>query len=298
MGPGFDGDAEGEFAVGGFVVGGFGGLADGEELKALAVHHQFDLMFFGEAFDAFVAVAGEAELDEVFAIDGEVVVEDGSAAGASGEVGEEVLLGQVGRGDEDVAAGGAGRVTDGEAGDAGGGREVAFEEGGGEFADGDVIETVAGFVFREERRDVEIDGQEVPDGVVVFGAGEAAEGVGTTGVGFGGGSFIESGFQRGDGGVVGSFVGVGGTGGRHVADAHLADDFFPRFGICGYVVGGERGEAQAAGFGLGAVAGEAVAVDSGGGRDGGRGWVLRQKRGGREKEDGKDRNAAHQPYRI
>jgi hypothetical protein len=84
---------------------------------------------------------------------------------------------------------------------------------------------------------------------------------------------------------------VGGTGGRHVADAHLADDFFPGFGIGGYVVGGEVGEAEATGFGLGAVAGEAVAIDGGGGG-------LREERGGREEEEGDRENAAHQHYRI
>ena len=58
----------------------------------------------------------------------------------------------------------------------------------------------------QQRGDVDVEGEQVADGVLVFGAIEAAEGVGAAGVGIGGGGAIERGFERGDEGVVGGLI--------------------------------------------------------------------------------------------
>ena len=119
----------------------------------------------GDAFDVFVAIAGEADLHFVLGVDGEGVAERFAAAGAEGKAVEVLLLGEIGREIEGFAAGSAGGNADGEAADFAGGGEVAFEQRGREVADGDVVEAVAGFVGGKQGGDVDIDGEEVADGV-------------------------------------------------------------------------------------------------------------------------------------
>ena len=82
---------------------------DGEQLDALAVEHQFDFVRLGEAFDVLVAVAREADLDFVLGVEREGVAERAAAARAEGQLVEVLLLREVGRKAEGVAAGSAGR---------------------------------------------------------------------------------------------------------------------------------------------------------------------------------------------
>lgn len=263
-----------------------GGRFDGEGFDGGAIDQEGYFVGAGDAFDVFVAIAGEADLELVFGVDGEGVSDDFAAAGAEGETVEGILLGEVGREIEGFAAGGAGGGADGEAGDFAGGGEVAFEQCRGEIANGDVVETVAGFVGGEEVGDVDVDGEEVADGVLVFGAVEAAEGVGATGVR---GEAVEGFFEGSDGGQVGGFGRVGDTEGRHGAAAEAAEHFFPAFGVLG---GGGIFEVEIATAGGSAVAAEAVFVDESLlGR-----WGLRGGGEGRQAIQGLERKTAHDTH--
>ena len=126
----------------------------------------------------FVAVAREADLHLVFGVDREGVAQRLAAAGAEGQALEVLFLGEIGREVDGLAAGRPGGDADGQPADFPGGGEVAFEQRGREVADGDVVEAVAGLVGGEQVGDVDVEGEEVADGVLVFGAIEAAEGVG------------------------------------------------------------------------------------------------------------------------
>ena len=136
--------------------------------------------------------------------------------------------------------------------------EVAFEQRGREFSDGDVIETVAGIVGRQERGDVDIEREKIADGVVIFGAIEAAEGVCAAGVGMRGGDAVERRLKGGNGAGVSGLVGARQAGGRHGAGAQPADDVFPYGGVAGDVLGGNGVEREAAGFQAFVVAADAV----------------------------------------
>src|SRR5206468_3675912 len=94
---------------------------DGEGLEWGAVEEDLEVGGFVEAFDVFVAVAGEADGEFVVAVAGEGVVDQRAAAGAEGEAFDVLFLGEVGLEAESVAAGSA----------LGGGRQRGPIRGGG-----------------------------------------------------------------------------------------------------------------------------------------------------------------------
>src|SRR5262249_50903841 len=119
------------------------GRLHGENLDSLAIEHELDLMGLVETFDVLIAVALKAELELVLGVEGEVVVDDGAAARAEGELVEVLLLREVGRKVDGVAAGGAEGAAHGKAADFARGGEVLLHQSGREVADGDVVEAVA-----------------------------------------------------------------------------------------------------------------------------------------------------------
>jgi hypothetical protein len=86
---------------------------------------------------------------------------------------------------------------------------------------------VARLVSGQQRGDVGVNRQQVADGVVIFRSVQAAEGVGTAGIGMRGGGAIQRRLERGDDRLIRGFVGARHSGGRHVAPTNLADDLFP-----------------------------------------------------------------------
>ena len=98
-----------------------------------------------------------------------------------------LFLRQVRRKLERIAAGRARGAANRQAADLLRRGQISLEQGRREVADRDVIEAVARLVARQQRGDIDIDGQQVADGVLIFGAVEAAEGVGAAWVGMGGG---------------------------------------------------------------------------------------------------------------
>ena len=96
--------------------------------------------------------------------------------------------------------------------------------------------------------DVDVDGKQVADRIVIFGAAEAAEGIGAAGIRLGRGGAVEQCFDPGDHRVVGSLVGPRRALGRHVADAQLAHHLLPDFGFCAGIVGVQVFQREAAGL--------------------------------------------------
>lgn len=235
-----------------------------EDLNALIVEGNFDLVLAGQAFDVFVAITREAEADFVFAIFGEIVVDECAATSAEGEVIEVAFLSEIRREHNGIATGRFHRASDGETADLFRSGEIAFEQGGGEFADGHVVKAMARIVRREQGGNVYVEIDQIADGVVVFGAIHPAEGVGSAGIGMGGGGAVDGAFERGDDGVVGFLVGARQAGGWHLAGLEFADHLFPGGGVLANVFCINGLEGEAGGLHLVVVAGDAVLVGEGG----------------------------------
>ena len=138
-----------------------------------------------------VAVARQPELDLVLGVEREGVGNHGSAARAERELLEVLLLGEVGRKGDGVAARRPAGTPDRQPADLLRRREVALQQGRREISDRHVVEAVAGLVARQQRGDIDVERQQVADGVLVFGAVEPAERVGAAGIGVGGGGAVE-----------------------------------------------------------------------------------------------------------
>src|SRR5687768_5841587 len=137
------------------------------------------------------------------------------------------FLREIGRKLERVAAGSTRGDADSKTADFACSGQIALEEGGRKIAYCDVIETVAGFIGGKQRRDVDLEGEQVADRIAILGAIQAAEGVGAPGVRIGGGRAIERGLQGGDERFVSGFIGSRSTNGRHVAGAKFANHLLP-----------------------------------------------------------------------
>ena len=68
-----------------------------EKLHALAIEQQFHLLGFRQAYDVFVAVAGQSHLKFVFGIERKRISEGESSACTEGKLVEMLLLAEVGR---------------------------------------------------------------------------------------------------------------------------------------------------------------------------------------------------------
>ena len=101
-------------------------------------------------------------------------------------------------------------------------------------------------------------GQQIADGVLIFGAIQAPEGVGAPGVRMRSGRGIELSGQRSDHCVVGFLIGPGKSYRRHVADAQFADDFLPLLRMLLYRSRDNGVEQEIARFHLAVVASDAI----------------------------------------
>ena len=141
-----------------------------------------------------------------------------------------IFLGKVGRQTNDVALKRRLRGADRQAADFLRGRDVAVEERRRQVADRHVVEAVTTLIGRQERCGVDIESQQVSDGVLILGPIQAAERVRATRIRSGGGRRIERCFQpyqQRAPVVLGKLWHVGR---RHGARVHLAHDLFPDFG--------------------------------------------------------------------
>ena len=159
----------------------------GAHLKSsggVTIEQDFEFVGFVQAFDHLVAVARQADLDLILAVSGERVSDERSTARAEWKVCDGPFLREVWLQTIGVAIRPRDRRTHGEAADFLGGGDVAVEQGGRQVAARQVVETVARIVFGEQCRRVDLEVEEIPDGVPILGAIESVEGVGAAGIRF------------------------------------------------------------------------------------------------------------------
>ena len=241
-----------------------------EQLHALAIEEQFQIGGVVQPLDVLVPIARQANLELVVAVHREGVADERAAARADRQPFDVVFLREVGRRPDRVAVGRYARTSHGDAADLLGRGDVAIEQRRREIADRHVVEAVARFVGGQERRDVDVERQQIADGVLVLRAGQAAQRRGASRIRRRGRGAIERRLERGDLGVVAGFVRPRRSGRRHLPRADFADNLLPHVRTLADVVRGRRVERQAAAFQALVVARRAIPRDEGGVRRCGR----------------------------
>ena len=150
----------------------------GESLHLFAIQEHHDLVRLAQPLDLFVAVAGEPDLNLILAVARECVLQQCAAARARRQPFDVLFLREVGAKAKGVAARLAIWRADREPADFLGGGDVAVQQRRGEFADCHVIEAMTGVVFRQQRGGIDVQRQQIADGVLVFSAIEPTEGFG------------------------------------------------------------------------------------------------------------------------
>ena len=245
-----------------------------ERLDARPIQQDLDLVRLGQPLDLLVTVAPQADRDVVLAVLRERVGDDGAAAGAEWQALDVLFLREVRRHPECVAARRAPDPADREPADLLGRREVAFEQRRRKLADGDVVEAVAGFVGRQQGTDIDVQGEQVADGVAVFGACQPADRRRSSRVGVCSRGAVESGLERRDDGLIGRVVRARLADGRHLSRAQLLDHLLPGDRVRADVARHDRLERQIGLLRAVVVTVQAVLLDQVAGRcdDGARAW--------------------------
>ena len=158
------------------------GRRNGEQLQPLIVEQQLDLVRLEQPFDVFIPIARKPNRDVVFAVDGERVRHHGAAARADGKPVEMRLLRQVRPQADCRAARRETRPADRELADFFRCGDITLEQRRRQVADGDVVESVAGRIARQQRRGVDVERKQIANRVAVFGAVEPAERIGAAGI--------------------------------------------------------------------------------------------------------------------
>ena len=203
----------------------------------------------------------QLDVDNVLAIHRETVPDDRAAARTERQLLAHALLLPEGLGHRvGLARRPHGARSDSLAADPARGKQVAFhQERRYRQYFGDVIEAFANIVGRQQRCDVGIDGEQVPDRVCVFRAIEAVDGRATR-VWLRPGRLVEAGLQVGKKAVVEALVRVRNADRRHGRQRQLGNDALPQLRRSAYVGNVGRVEHHARGFQDGVVAGDAVLV--------------------------------------
>ena len=225
----------------------------------LAVESQVQAVLFGDPVDGAAAIPLQPYPQLVGGVGRQVQVGVQPPAGAERQAVEMGALGQAGRRGIPGGDGRRGRVPDGEPGDLSRGRHVALEEQRRDAERvGDVVEPVR-LVVRRQRVDVDVEPQQIADGVAILGAVHAVQ-QRTSGVGIGGGRAVQRGLQPGGEAFVGRVVGPRPAGWRHRAAAELPDDLLPDLDRVARLGQVDRLEHQPRGLQPRVVAGGAVAL--------------------------------------
>ena len=232
-----------------------------EELQALAIEQQLEIVRLAQSLDVLVAIARQPNLDLVLAILWKGVMDQRTASGPDRQAVDVLFLRDVGGHADRFAAGRFTRATDGHPADLFRRRDVTIQECRREIADGHVVESIAGFIGRQERRHVDVQCEQIPDRVLVLGSRQTAEGRRASRIRLGGSGAIERLFEERDDGVVRGIVRPFFPDRRHQSGAKLANDLLPHVRMLRDVLGGDRLQHEAALFMILVVAGEAEIVD-------------------------------------
>ena len=230
--PSTHGDARFQILVQNCGVGA-GGLLDREVRDRLPVdeHHQLVRTRLSQPADVSFQIAHEPDLDLVLAVLNERVGHRRAAARAQGQAGQMIFLREVGRQANDVALERRLRAADRQAADFLRGRDVAVQQRRRQVADRHVVEAVTAVIGRQKRGGVDVESQQVSDGVLILGPIQAAERVRAARIRFGGGRRIERCLQPCQQRapiVLGKLWHVGR---RHGARVHFAHHLFPDVGF-------------------------------------------------------------------
>ncbi len=233
-----------------------------EQREALAVDGDLERLLLGVERHALVQIARELGSDLVLGIGREVVIDSHAAARAERQTGQALLLRTVVGHAEPVDVDERRRRADGEPADLVGCGEIALEQRRRELQHArDVVEAVARLVGRQELGDLDVEVQQIADGVAVLGAVQAVERLRAAGVRTRGGCRIELAFEP----ARELDTRFGGrprlADGRHHAGAQLPDDFLPLGGMRGNGVERQRLEGKLGRALDVVVAARAIALD-------------------------------------
>ena len=165
-----------------------------------------------------------------------------AAASADGQAFEVLLLREIGRDSDGVAAGRTAGPPDRYATDFLRGRDVTVQQRRGEIADCHVVEPVARFVSWKEGSNIDVEREEIPNGVLVFGSSQPADRRRAARIRIRFSSTVERFHEIRDHALVRRVVRPRFSNWRHLARPELPDDFFPDVGMPGYVVSRNRFE--------------------------------------------------------
>ena len=184
---------------------------------------------FSQARDIPAQIARKPDLDVVVAVLRERVGHRRAAARADRQTGHMIFLRQIGRQPNGVGLQRRLCAADRETADFLRGRNVAVQERRRKIADRDVVEAVSAVIRWQQRRGVDVERQQVSDGVLIFGSIQATERLRATGVRFGGGSRIELSLQPCQQRATIVLRRLRHAGRGHGARVHLAHHLLPDF---------------------------------------------------------------------
>ena len=244
------------------------GAAHGERLHEGAVEPHLHLVPVGEAAQPPVVGAREVDLDDVLAVHGEGVPHRQPAARAERQVVADpgVLL-QVLVDGEDLGRRGEVRVAHREPADLPRRRQVALGQHGRHRQHvGDVVEAEARVVGRQQRPGVDVEGEQVADGVGVLGAVQTVDGGAPARVRVGRRGGVDRRLEAGDDPLVLFLARTRPARRGHRAGAELPDHPLPQVHLAGVLadpveVDALQGDAR--GQGAVVVAAHAVAREEG-----------------------------------
>ena len=238
--------------------------AEGERPHQRPVEPDLQLVARAHAADVVHIVAVQADLQVVLAVDREVVPDADAAPGAERHVvAHPVVLHQQDRHLVGLGARPERRLPHRQAADLARRRQVPLHQGGRDRQDvRHVVEAVlVDVVGRQQRRHVDVERQQVADGVGVLGAVEAVERLGASRIGMRGRVAVDLVLEPAGQRVVGGGGGTRAAGRRHRPRPEFRDDLLPGLGVRSHLGQIEPVEGQAGGEEALVVAGDAVAPD-------------------------------------
>ena len=225
-----------------------GGVApDGEASQQPPVEADVEPLRPAHPHEIGLVLAAQPHPDGVLAVDGELVGDREPAPRAERQVlALPAVLDDVQGHLEGVEPRRRRRQPHRQAGDLPGHRQVPLEMGARDGEDvGEVVEAAVGrLVPRQQRGDVDVEGEEVADGVGVLGPVDAVHGAAAPGIGVGGPRRVERPLQVGGHRGVGRGVGPRAPRRGHRRRPQLRDDLLPELGVRLGVRGVGPGEAQ------------------------------------------------------
>ncbi len=243
--------------------------AHGREEHAFAVDGDFEFMRVFEAGEVADDVLQQNDIEVVVCVQREVVFDADAAASAQRQTLDVAFLREIRRDVNHGAERARIHVTDGERRDFARGDQVLIEEGRRYTQRvGDVIEAVAFVIGRKIVGGIDLDPEQIANGVGVFVAIQAMQWCAAR-IGLGG-SMVEGRFEILREGLRRGSRRFRHTLWRHLSAVQFTDDLLPHDRIFGDVIDAESFEHEAAGFGARVVTTEAIGSDQFAMRVGGR----------------------------